>query len=124
MIDFKVTGVSLGLAKMEAADKVLGKQFQMGLHNAGMYIKKESKAIVPVDTGALKKSASTRNVGGQGWKADQIVSYGNDEVDYAEVVHERLDLRHKPPTKAEYLSDIFKYHTAQIIAIIHKAMGM
>jgi len=106
MIRMKVTGISKTILGLEAVSAELGRRFQKGLHKAGQYVKTESGKIVPYRTGALYKSRSNRNIGGQGWKAEQVVSYGNDEVDYAIYQHEREDYYHTPPRTHHYLSKV------------------
>lgn len=62
-----------------------------------------SQELVPVDTGALKASGfiETRPTSNG---VQVFVGYGRfGTPEYAGFVHERLDLRHAPPTQAKYL---------------------
>lgn len=63
----------------------------------------ESQRLVPVDTGRLKRSgftAARKRVGG----VTAQIGYGRlGRPFYAAFVHERLDIRHAPPTQAKYL---------------------
>jgi len=124
MIRMKVTGVSSVTLGLETSNKILGKKFQRALHVAGQFVKTESGKIVPYDTGALYKSRSNRNVGGQGWKAEQVVSYGNDLIDYAEIQHENLAYHHDAPRQALYLSSVVDDRQSEIRAIIAREMAI
>lgn len=62
-----------------------------------------SQELVPVDTGALKASGfiETRETASG---VEVFVGYGRfGRPFYAGFVHERLDLRHAPPTQAKFL---------------------
>jgi len=122
MIQMKVTGVSAAILGLEAVNVILGKRFQRALHKAGQFVKDESAVLVPVDTGALRRSRSNRNIGGTGWKAEQVISYGNSNVSYAKIQHENLTYKHASPTQAKYLSSIIEDRQAEIQAIIMKEM--
>jgi hypothetical protein len=67
----------------------------------------ETQVLVPVETGALKRSG---RVVREAVTADGVVlsiAYGGPSepryVDYAVYVHERLDVRHAPPTQAKFI---------------------
>ncbi len=124
MIKMKVTGLSAAVLGMETANAILGKRFQRALHAAGQFVKDESAEIVPVDEGDLRKSRSNRNIGGLGWKAEQVVSYGGPEVVYAVIQHENLTYKHTPPTRSKYLSSVIEDRQAEIRAIIKKGMSI
>jgi len=124
MIKMKVTGVSAAILGFETVNAILGKRFQRALHKAGQFVKDESAEIVPVKTGALRKSRSNRNIGGQGWKAEQVVSYGNADVRYATIVHEVEEYKHAPPTRSKYLSSVIVDRQAEIRAIIAREMAI
>ena len=63
----------------------------------------ESQRLVPVDTGRLKRSgftAARKRAGG----ATAEIGYGRfGRPFYALFVHERMDVRHAPPTQAKFL---------------------
>lgn len=65
-----------------------------------------SQAIVPVDTGALKRSGKL-NKHLSSTTMEVQITYGGPstprDVNYARFVHERLDVYHKPPTQAKFL---------------------
>jgi len=62
-----------------------------------------SQILVPVDTTALKASGKV-TVTGSGAGAKMEVAYGGGAVHYAVYVHESVDVPHKPPTIAKFLS--------------------
>lgn len=60
---------------------------------------------VPVDTGDLKKSGYLQ-LGSLRGKPRVEMGYGyHNSPPYAQLVHERTDIRHQSPTKAKYLQD-------------------
>lgn len=62
-----------------------------------------SQEYVPKDTGALATSGYLRIVAFRG-KPTVEIGYGSSgSPDYAAVVHENLEWRHKAPTQAKYL---------------------
>ena len=124
MIRMKVTGVSSVTLGLDASNKILGKKFQRALHVAGQFVKTESGKIVPYDTGALYKTRSNRNIGGTGWKAEQVVSYGNDLVQYAEIQHENEAYHHDAPRTHHYISKIVDGRQSEIRAIIAREMAI
>ena len=115
MIMTKVTGISKIQSNMATALIRQAAGWERGAKLAGLYVQRESQLIVPVDTGNLKNSAFTRNIGGKGFDADIVVGY---RTDYAVYVHERLDLRHAPGKTAKYLEKIINERRQQILSII------
>ncbi len=65
----------------------------------------ESQRLVPVDRGPLKASGfiEVRKTAGGAQAAIGYGRYGRPT--YAAFVHERLDLRHAPPTQAKFLEE-------------------
>lgn len=63
---------------------------------------KDSQKIVPVDTGALRKSGAWEPSVKIGGHRVATVSY---ETEYAVEVHENLTNYHEPPTKAKFLEE-------------------
>jgi hypothetical protein len=63
----------------------------------------KSQVYVPRDTGALAATGQVTGPIEVGDTSTVAVSYGGSDAPYAEVVHERLDTRHEPPTQAKYL---------------------
>lgn len=61
-----------------------------------------SQMYVPVDTGNLRATGLIR-VTEEGNTIVGNINYGGPDAPYAAIVHERMDLRHTPPTRAKYL---------------------
>ena len=57
-----------------------------------------SQPLVPVDTGALKRSGRVK----QAAKGASVLIYGGGKIDYAGYVHYRLDVNH-PVGQAQYV---------------------
>lgn len=80
-----------------------------------------SQSLVPKDTWALHDSGSVQ-LRFRGPLATADISYGSSEVDYALVVHERLDLRHDPPTQAKYLESAQNHYTPAFPAAVVRSV--
>lgn len=86
-----------------------------GLYKAGIDIMRESQHQVPVEFAILKASGRVLEPVVTGTTMVVTVGYGYGEernprdgktaAGYAIPVHERLELRHDPPTKAKFLED-------------------
>lgn len=97
------------------AGRELLKGLSAGLYQAGIAIMRESQGEVPVDTSVLKSSGRVFEpvlVGttllctlGYGYGDEVNPKTGERAAGYAIPVHERLEVRHAPPTKAKYLED-------------------
>ena len=122
MFSITLTGASTVARNMWLTHAEMGERFERGLERAGKYVIEVTEQFVPIETGALRASAMTKNIGGTGWKADQVVGYGNSEAPYAGYVHERLDLYHKPPTRAKFLEHTLRAYQAQIVMTVYKHM--
>lgn len=74
-----------------------------------------SQALVPVDTGRLKRSGfheARRTYRG----ATVAIGYARGgSPDYAAIVHERTELNHASPTQAKYLHEAVNRHTQHIV---------
>ncbi len=83
-----------------------------------------SQVYVPVDTGALKESGFLEKqefVGG----GRVVMGYGKGGTpDYAILVHERVDMHHKAPTKAKFLLAAIEEDAGDIYARIVEAMTL
>ena len=90
-----------------------------GLLKAGLALQRESQKIVPIDTGVLRNSASTR-LEDWGFQSKAIVGY---ETDYAIYVHEDLEARHKPGKQAKYLEQPLREHSDRLIGIVIKEIN-
>ena len=91
------------------------KAVEAGLYQAGIDIMYQSQIEVPVDTGTLKASARVMEPETFGTTVTVTLGYGYGEelnpktgeraIQYAIPVHERMEVRHEPPTKAKFLED-------------------
>jgi len=111
----KVTGVQQMISKQKAVALALGKTNEINLKRAGLFVLRESKKIVPVDTGTLKGSGFARNVGGPGWLADVIVGY---TAKYAIYVHENPHAKHKEGKTYKFLEKVIRDQRKQILKIV------
>lgn len=87
------------------------RDLERGLVRVAESIIGDAKEITPVDTGALRASGHvrkpTRDV--RGMKVE--LGFGGPAVDYAIPVHERTDVRHKPPGQAKFLEKAVRKHS-------------
>jgi len=72
------------------------------LERRGLSILAESLRECPHKTGYLRGTAAMNGPVVSNGRAYLSIGYG---ADYAIYVHERLDLTHRPPTKARFLAD-------------------
>lgn len=102
------------------AGKELLKGLEAGLYQAAIAIMRVSQGEVPVDTSVLKSSGRVMEPVMVGTTMVCTLGYGyGDEINpktgeraagYAIPVHERIEVRHDPPTKAKYLEDpVYRY---------------
>lgn len=74
----------------------------------------KSQTYVPVKTGRLKRSGFLELRSGS---RGPVVTMGygkNNDPPYTAIVHERLDLWHKPPTRAKFLQSALEEDFGQI----------
>lgn len=113
----KVTGVKQVQQRLKAAALAQGAKAAANAYRAGLYVQRESQKIVPIDTGNLRNTAFTRNIGGAGWLHDVIVGY---TANYAVYVHEDPNARHAEGKTYKFLEKILKdsHHRRNILAIM------
>lgn len=102
-IRIEVKGVDKAMAKLSRLGPKVRQALRAALYQEAEAIMGASKEIVPVDTSALKTSGHVRPPEEQGGAITVTLGYGGPAAPYAIYVHERLDVRHKPPTQAKYL---------------------
>ena len=68
----------------------------------------KSKPITPVEFGPLRASGFVDLPVSAGERIYVLLGFGGASAPYAIYVHERMDLRHKPPTQAKYLEQPFR----------------
>lgn len=88
----------------------------------------ESQILVPVKTGALKRSGFL-DVERRGGGASAAIGYAKKgEPLYAIIQHERLDFSHQAPQQAKYLEEAVNRHIDKIqprvAEFIRKATGL
>ncbi len=115
----RVTGMPAVLSKMKAATKKYGRQFERGTKKAALFLERKATEVVPVDKNILRPGVETRNVGGTGFRADLIVTYGPNE--YAVYVHEDMNAKHKPGKQAKFLEGPARIFRSEMFKIIAKA---
>lgn len=84
------------------------RELAAALYQEAEAIMARSKTIVPVDTGALRASGHVQLPDTVGDKVSVRMGYGGAAAGYAVAVHEKLNVRHKSPTKAKYLEEPFR----------------
>ncbi|MCU0296972.1 MAG: hypothetical protein MUF33_00465 [Candidatus Nanopelagicales bacterium] len=71
-----------------------------------------SQILVPVETGALKRTGRTHFLRVGKWQYRGSVLYGGASyprfVDYAVYVHEILENKHAPPTQAKFVETAYR----------------
>ena len=91
------------LRNLRTAGDRISEAVARGLVKGGLLLQAKSKEIVPVQTGNLKASCFTRNVGGNGFDADVVVGYTSD---YAVFVHEDLTKAHGKAFNVKHAEEI------------------
>lgn len=96
-----------GREQMQRAFRMLGEKgpTAMGaaLWREGNRIMTDAKAITPVDTGVLKQSGHVTMPTISGNSVSVTLGFGGAASAYAEIQHEELSFKHKPPTQAKFL---------------------
>ena len=112
----EIKGMRQVLAKMTWATSILAKKVERGLKDGGLFVLRESKKICPIAEGNLRGDADTFvKPGTSGIDTDVIVAY---YADYAVYVHEDLDARHNPPTRAKFLEAIFREQKSELFKVV------
>lgn len=114
----KITGMPKILSNMKKATKDLGKRFQRGAAKGALFLERKATMVVPIDKNILRPGVETRNVGGEGFKTDMIVTYGPNE--YAVYVHEDMNAKHKPGKQAKFLEGPAREFKDEIFKIVAK----
>ena len=126
------TEVSVDTKKLMALLSIGGpkvlKTTAQALYKEGAAIFEESQDEVPIDTNALRTSGQLGFPTIEGKNVVVEISYGGAAVDYAMIVHEDLEARHREGKKAKYLEDPARRALVgmdgRILAKIRKAMGI
>jgi len=110
----KVIGAKEIMNRLKKADVKMGMQARRGLGYAALFLLRQSKKIVPVESGNLKGSGQMKLLG-WGWNSSAVVFY---TASYAVYVHERTDLKHKPGKQAKFLESPARIYRIRILRII------
>lgn len=102
-ITYELSGMEALDALPQAGLEAVVPALSQTLYREAEAVMAESKRIVPVETGALRASGQVQPPEVEGTRVSVRMGYGNAAVPYAVYVHERLDLKHKPPTQAKFL---------------------
>lgn len=112
--------------ELEGADslaRLFTKVSEVGQTNAlkeAMYaeaatVLEESKRIVPVDLGDLKRSGTVEAPTVSGDQIEVAITYGGEASEYALIVHEDMNARHKDGQSAKYLEKPFMAHQDKFV---------
>lgn len=99
-VNVSLKGVDTVLRNLKKEKERRGKALTRGIKKAAAFLLRESKKVVPVDTGELRRSGFWRIRWAGTMRAEAVIGYTKE---YAIWVHERLDLRHKPGKIAKFL---------------------
>ena len=113
-IRIKMTGVNRVTKALWRIQYRYSRGFKKGLKKAADHVMRQSKKIVPVDTGALKKSGYVE-VKGDGFRATATVGYTEH---YAIYQHENLMYKHKRGKRAKFLSGPLEKEKDAVVKII------
>lgn len=75
----------------------------------------ESKKIVPVDQGTLKRSGEVEAPKVDATGIEIAITYGGAASEYALIVHEDMNARHKDGETAKYLEIPFRAHQDKFV---------
>ena len=109
-----VQGVDEVLKNMKLAKALVGKNIEVGLKRAGLFLQRQSQKVVPIDKNVLKPSADTRSK----YKGVATVVSVVYTTSYAIYVHERTELKHAPGKQAKFLEEPARTNQKRILEII------
>lgn len=88
------------------------------LDRAGEHILGQAQKLAPVDTGALKASATSEPAKVQGGGFVKVIGFNTD---YAAAVHERMDLHH-PQGQSKFLETAIRVNQQRLQSYVVEAM--
>lgn len=87
-----------------------------------MPVFEKSQEYCPVDTGLLKSTGDLHVSGDEETRVKVEISYGgNGTAWYAPIVHERVDIGHRPPTRSKFLQAAVEEETENLRARVVEA---
>lgn len=117
MTGIEVVGIKHTIRKVRRRGKENKAKLKIGMGKAGRFLLSRSQKVVPIDTGALKRSGNSRVFNNSEDNPIFHVTYGNTSVDYALVVHENLDAFHIVG-QAKYLEQPAREYRLTLIHIV------
>ena len=105
--------------KADGLDVVVRNALENALSEIAEELCVASQAEVPVDTGALKESATVEKIEDDSGQIAYVVSYGED---YAVEQHENLNFFHSHG-KAKFLEDPFRKQQHDMISHLQSSVG-
>jgi len=88
-----------------------------GIHQATLDALQDAEPTVPIDEGDLRKSKYSDPPQVNGSTVENTFGY---DVPYALPVHERMDVYHKPPTRAKFMEITLNANRDKYEAIVNK----
>ena len=110
----QITGIARTKKRVDALARADKKALRRGMAKAGRFLLRESKKLVPVKTGKLKASGSSKVLNNSVNKPEYVVSY---KKRYAIYVHENLHVFH-PVGQAKFLEQPAREYRRTLIHII------
>jgi hypothetical protein len=116
----RLQGVGFVLNQMQMFERGVLGAARTGLRRAAYFLLRESKLIVPVDTGALKASGRVmdQNRLGLPIQIDQYSVYVVYTVYYALYVHEMVHIRRRNGKLPKFVEIPLRLYHRQMIAIV------
>lgn len=98
--------------------RVIKNKMGRNLMLVGDFLLAKMLVRTPIEFGPLRESGVVHRPTMQGLDQTMQISFGNEQVYYAVIVHERLDLNHKAPTQAKFMESVLQEEQSTITTII------
>lgn len=99
---------------MQAAGRAQVEAARQGMNEFAEHVAGDGQELAPVETGALKASATTEDAKVEGSKITCVLGFNTS---YAAAVHERLDLNH-PQGQAKFLETSIRRNVPKMAPFI------
>ena len=116
-MQLEIKGLDEVRDRLESLGLTIQAKIGAALRAEGELVMTEAKRRTPVDTGALRASGLVTGPKKSGTETAVRLSFGNNAVQYAIPVHERLGISHKVG-RAKYLESAFNEAFAGMAARI------